>query len=138
MSRTTSLAATGGSRRSNSAPAVRRRASARSSRAGSGSPAATSCRSARAGTPGAISSPRPHSGSSPSSLTPAPPFRIVAVAADPGHVDGLARSGRADEVRLGHAGRLELEPDSFDVVLYRLVLHHIADQGPLAPCFSEA
>jgi SAM-dependent methyltransferase len=71
-------------------------------------------------------------------LFPAPAFRIVAVDADPGHVDGLACSGRADEVRLGHAGRLELEPDSFDVVLYRLVLHHIADQGPLAPCFSEA
>ena len=31
-----------------------------------------------------------------------------------------------------------LEPASFDVVLYRLVLHHIAYQGPLAPCFAEA
>jgi SAM-dependent methyltransferase len=27
---------------------------------------------------------------------------------------------------------------SFDVVLYRLVLHHIAYQKPLAPVFSEA
>jgi SAM-dependent methyltransferase len=71
-------------------------------------------------------------------LFPAPAFRIVAVDGDPHHVEGLTASGRADEVLLGYAGRLELEPDSFDVVLYRLVLHHIADQGPLAPCFSEA
>ncbi len=27
---------------------------------------------------------------------------------------------------------------SFDVVLYRLVLHHLVFQGPLAPIFSEA
>ena len=27
---------------------------------------------------------------------------------------------------------------SFDVVLYRLVLHHLVFQGPLAPVFSEA
>jgi SAM-dependent methyltransferase len=53
----------------------------------------------------------------------------VAVAAD---------LGRADEVHLGYAGRLEFAPASFDVVLYRLVLHHIAYQGPLAPCFAEA
>jgi len=30
-------------------------------------------------------------------------------------------------------------PDrSFDVVLYRLVVHHLAYQGPLAPVFAEA
>ena len=28
--------------------------------------------------------------------------------------------------------------ESFDVVLYRLVLHHVVYQGPLAPCFAEA
>jgi SAM-dependent methyltransferase len=33
---------------------------------------------------------------------------------------------------------LELAPASFDVVLYRAVLHHIAFQGPLGPCFAEA
>lgn len=71
-------------------------------------------------------------------LFPAPAFRIVAVDADPDHVAGLVESGSADEARLGYAGRLALEPASFDVVLYRLVLHHIAYQGPLAPCFTEA
>lgn len=71
-------------------------------------------------------------------LFPAPAFRIVAVDADPDRVAGLRSSGRADEARVGYAGRLELEPRSFDVVLYRLVLHHIAYQGSLAPCFSEA
>ena len=35
-------------------------------------------------------------------------------------------------------GRLGLAPRSFDVVLYRLVLHHIAYKEPLAPCFVEA
>ena len=29
-------------------------------------------------------------------------------------------------------------PGSFDVVLYRLVLHHVAFQGPLGPVFEEA
>ena len=71
-------------------------------------------------------------------LFPAPAFRLVAADADPDRVAGVASSGRADEAVLGHAGKLELEPRSFDVVLYRLVLHHIAFQGPLAPCFTEA
>jgi SAM-dependent methyltransferase len=71
-------------------------------------------------------------------LFPAPAFRIVAVDADPGRAADLSTTGRADEVLVGHAGRLDLDPGTFDVVLYRLVLHHIAFQGPLAPCFEEA
>jgi SAM-dependent methyltransferase len=71
-------------------------------------------------------------------LFPAPAFRLVAVDADPERVAGLRESGRADRVLHGHAGRLELAANSFDVVLYRLVLHHIAFQGPLAPCWQEA
>lgn len=71
-------------------------------------------------------------------LFPAPAFRIVAVDSDPGRVEGLRASGRADEAHVGYAGRLDLEPHSFDIVLYRLVMHHIAYQGSLAPCFSEA
>jgi SAM-dependent methyltransferase len=36
------------------------------------------------------------------------------------------------------AGELPFEDASFDVVLYRLVLHHVAYQGPLRPVFEEA
>ncbi len=71
-------------------------------------------------------------------LFPAPAFRLIAVDADPERVGGVARLERADEAHLGHAGRLDFPAASFDVVLYRLVLHHIAYQGPLAPCFAEA
>jgi SAM-dependent methyltransferase len=71
-------------------------------------------------------------------MFPAPAFRLVAVDADPDRVAGVRQSGRADEAHVGLAGRLDLPDESFDVVLYRLVLHHIAFQGPLAPCFGEA
>jgi SAM-dependent methyltransferase len=71
-------------------------------------------------------------------LFPAPAFRLVGVDSNPELVAVAAGLERADEVHLGHAGRLEFAPASFDVVLYRLVLHHIAYQGPLAPCFAEA
>ena len=71
-------------------------------------------------------------------MFPAPAFRLVAVDADAERVAGVRQSGRADEARVGMAGRLDLPDESFDVVLYRLVLHHIAFQGPLAPCFAEA
>lgn len=71
-------------------------------------------------------------------LFPPPAFRLVAVDSDPERVAGVASLDRADEVHLGYAGRLDFPPASFDVVLYRLVLHHIAYQGPLEPCFAEA
>ena len=71
-------------------------------------------------------------------IFPAPAFRMVAVDSDPERVAGVARLQRADEVHLGYAGHLAFAPASFDVVLYRLVLHHIVYQGPLAPCFEEA
>jgi SAM-dependent methyltransferase len=71
-------------------------------------------------------------------LFPAPEFRMVAVDADADRVAGVVETGRADEAHVGSAGRLDLPAASFDVVLYRLVLHHIAFQGPLAPCFEEA
>ena len=71
-------------------------------------------------------------------LFPAPAFKIVAVDSDPAKVDGVRAEGRADEAHVGAAGELPFEDGSFDVVLYRLVLHHIAFQGPLDECFREA
>lgn len=71
-------------------------------------------------------------------LFPAPAFRLTAVDADPERVAGVVATGRADEAWLGHAGALELPDSGFDVVLYRLVLHHIAFQGPVGQCFAEA
>ncbi len=71
-------------------------------------------------------------------LFPAPAFRLTGVDADPNKVAGVLAEGRADSAHVGYAGLLEDPPESFDVVLYRLVLHHLAFQGPLAPCFEEA
>jgi SAM-dependent methyltransferase len=71
-------------------------------------------------------------------MFPAPAFRLTAVDADPGKVAGVIQSGSADEAYVGYAGHLDLPDHSFDVVLYRLVLHHIAFQGSLVPCFEEA
>jgi SAM-dependent methyltransferase len=71
-------------------------------------------------------------------LFPAPAFELVAADADPAKVSGLLETGRADEAVVGYAGRLGLAPASFDVVLYRLVLHHIAFKEPLGPSFAEA
>jgi SAM-dependent methyltransferase len=71
-------------------------------------------------------------------LFPSPAFRLVAVDADRVKVAGLLQSGRADEAHVGLAGQLDFAPGSFEVVLYRLVLHHIAFQGPLTQCFAEA
>lgn len=71
-------------------------------------------------------------------LFPAPQFRLVGVDSDAEKVAGVIASGRVDEAHVGVAGALELSSRAFDVVFYRLVLHHIAYQGPLEPCFLEA
>jgi SAM-dependent methyltransferase len=71
-------------------------------------------------------------------LFPAPAFRLVGVDSDPDRVAGVLETGRADEVHVGYAGGLAFPDDSFDVVLYRLTLHHIAFRGAVAPCFEEA
>lgn len=71
-------------------------------------------------------------------LFPAPAFELVAVDAVLERVTGVLDAGRADSAVHGYAGKLDFPPGSFDVVLYRVALHHIAHQGPLAPVFDEA
>jgi SAM-dependent methyltransferase len=67
-------------------------------------------------------------------LFPRPAWRMTGVDINPAMLD-------SDELDAGveaRAGDLSFAPGSFDVVLYRLVLHHIAFQAPLGPCFEEA
>ena len=71
-------------------------------------------------------------------LFPAPAFRMTGVELDEAVVRVLEDGGEIDHGLAGRAGELALPDATFDVVLYRLVLHHIAYQGPLAPVFAEA
>lgn len=71
-------------------------------------------------------------------LFPRPAWRMTGVELEEEKPGVLVEDGTLDAGLAGRAGALELEPESFDVVLYRLVLHHIAFQGPLAPVFQEA
>lgn len=71
-------------------------------------------------------------------LFPTPAFRLVGVDSDPERVAGVLAGGQVDDAFVGGAGHLDLPSGAFDVVLYRLVLHHLAFQGPLAPVFAEA
>ena len=70
-------------------------------------------------------------------LFPKPAWRMTGVELDAEKPRVLVENGTLDAGLAGRAGALPLEPASFDVVLYRLVLHHIAFQGPLAPVFEE-
>ncbi|HEX2070688.1 MAG TPA: class I SAM-dependent methyltransferase [Thermoleophilaceae bacterium] len=72
-------------------------------------------------------------------LFPAPAWRMTGVELEPEWPRRLVDSGELDAGFAGRAGELDqLDDASFDVVLYRYVLHHIAFQGPLAPVFVEA
>jgi SAM-dependent methyltransferase len=71
-------------------------------------------------------------------LFPSPAFRMTGVDLDAALIDELLARGELDDGAVARAGRLPYAPDSFDVVLYRLVLHHVVFQGPLAPVFDEA
>jgi len=71
-------------------------------------------------------------------LFPRPAFRMTGVDLDAEMIDELRESGELDDGAVARAGELPYEPGSFDVVLYRLVLHHVVFQGPLRPVFEEA
>ena len=72
-------------------------------------------------------------------LLPKPEWRLVAVDLDPERPRHAVAQGEADEGLQGAAGRLDALPDaSFDVVLHRLVLHHVAYAEPLEPVLEEA
>ncbi len=71
-------------------------------------------------------------------LFPAPAWRMTGVDLDPALIDDLVEKGELDAGTVARAGELPFAANDFDVVLYRLVLHHIAYQGPLAPSVEEA
>jgi SAM-dependent methyltransferase len=72
-------------------------------------------------------------------LLPADRWRLLAVDVDPERPAYAVSQGRADEGFAGRAGALhDLSDASYDLVLYRLVLHHVAYAEPLAPVFAEA
>ncbi|MHB8689921.1 MAG: class I SAM-dependent methyltransferase [Solirubrobacteraceae bacterium] len=72
-------------------------------------------------------------------LFPAPGFHLTGVDLDAHKVQGVILDRLVDHGFVGAAGELDDLPDrSFDIVFYRLVLHHIVFQQPLAPCFAEA
>jgi SAM-dependent methyltransferase len=71
-------------------------------------------------------------------LFPKPAFRMTGVDLDEEMIASLVESGELDDGIAARAGELPFEPRSFDVVLYRLVLHHVVYQGPLHPVFEEA
>jgi SAM-dependent methyltransferase len=71
-------------------------------------------------------------------LFPAPAFRMTGVDLDAAMIASLRESGELDDGTVARAGELPYEPGSFDVVLYRLVLHHVVFQRPLGPVFAEA
>ena len=71
-------------------------------------------------------------------LFPPPAFRMTGVDLDAAMIASLRESGDLDDGTVARAGELPYEPGSFDVVLYRLVLHHVVFQRPLGPVFAEA
>lgn len=71
-------------------------------------------------------------------LFPRPDFRMTGVDLDAELIAALVESGELDDGTVARAGELPYGPASFDVVLYRLVLHHVVFQGPLRPVFEEA
>ena len=72
-------------------------------------------------------------------LFPKPAWRMTGVELEQSWIDLLVEAGDLDDGFAGRGGELDrLEDGSFDVVLYRLVLHHIAYQGGLERPLAEA
>ena len=71
-------------------------------------------------------------------LFPRPAWRMTGTDLNEAKVRHLLDSGELDDGVAASAGELPYESESFDVVLYRLVLHHIAYQSALDPVFGEA
>ena len=71
-------------------------------------------------------------------LFPPPEFRLTGVDLGAAMIAMLLADGELDHGQVGRAGELTYPDNSFDVVLYRLVLHHVAYQGPLEPVLHEA
>lgn len=72
-------------------------------------------------------------------LLPAPQWRLVAADIDGDRARFPFDQGTADDFVVGAAGMLDgLADASFDVVLHRLVLHHVAYHEPLGPAMREA
>ena len=72
-------------------------------------------------------------------LFPKPAWHMTGVELEQSWIDLLVDAGDLDDGFAGRGGELDrLENDSYDVVLYRLVLHHIAYQGSLMPALEEA
>ncbi len=72
-------------------------------------------------------------------LFPKPAWHMTGVELEQSWIDLLVDAGDLDDGFAGRGGELDrLENGSYDVVLYRLVLHHIAYQGSLMPALEEA
>jgi SAM-dependent methyltransferase len=72
-------------------------------------------------------------------LFPAPAWQLTAVDLEDDKRRYALEQGLADEALVARAGELDALADgSFDVVLYRYVLHHVVFQQPLEPILAEA
>jgi SAM-dependent methyltransferase len=71
-------------------------------------------------------------------LFPAPAWRMTGVDLNGDMVGDLLARGEIEAGVVARAGELPFQPGSFDAILYRLVLHHVAYQQSLAPVFEEA
>ncbi len=71
-------------------------------------------------------------------LFPQPAWRMTGTSSTRSSPARWSRTGRSSTAWPGGRASSTCPPSRFDVVLYRLVLHHVVYQGPLAPVFAEA